>query len=430
MATWSEIYTLTGAVDIRGGVATDGDFIYYWDPATGIYRYRPDTNTDSLIISNASVSYVSGEADFISLQNFQGRVYIAVKHDQGSGAADNNCLIYRISGTTATLVHTFDTTLQNTGGGLFADDTTMVVVGMNSGTGDAFSKYTTDGSNWTLVTPPIWNTGTPTSIQTINGVSGQFGHDGRALGIFVVFDGASNYAYKFTGGQWVRQPDPMPSGSFLIETGPTYHVTRHDGQEFTTDFDTYTIPSFVDVYAACQLNMPWSIGHFDPDGTERIYKLEAGAWTQIDTAPGISHAAPTGGNLTNKAWYIRLDSGDAYALTRVSTTWYVWERSAAFDPPDEPMGGGDSPPCTNFAIFYYGIETPLVRGELPFCGVNPGALAVSAGGVALVGGNIVLDGEGLISSVVYAEFPYDDNDFIDMSGIVPLTTGVSSVKIV
>lgn len=430
MATWSEVYTLSGFVQNSAGVATDGDFIYYWDSTEGLYRYDPSNNVDLLIADNTELDYIdSNYSDWVSLQNFNGNVYVGVKHDTGGGAPNNHVVIWRISGSTIVEVTQVDTAVGASKGRLFSDGNILVIIAMNI-FGDSFSAYSANASTWSTV-GTVWNVGTPDDIQNISGVYGAFGHDNRALGMFCAFeDSGSNYVYKFVSNQWIRQPDPLPSGSLMFETGPTYHITRHDGQEYTTDFDTYTIPSFIDVFAACQLNMPFSMGHWDNGGDTEIYKFEAGAWTLLDTAPGIQHQNPTGGSLPHKMWLIRLDSGSAYAFTRVSTTWSVWERSEAFDPPDEPMGGGGDGPCINYAIFYYGIETPTVRGELPFCGVNPGALAVSASGIVIVGGNPVNPTDSFSSSVVYADFPYDDTDFEDMSGIVPLDTGVSSIKIV
>lgn len=153
----------------------------------------------------------------------------------------------------------------------------------------------------------------------------------------------------------------------------------------------------------------------------RYYEKSAGNWTlrfyEVDPPP-LSNMSATG--LAPIVW--RNDQGEVMIIVApnagVNSDIYKWDQIYS-------LGGS---PCEDYAIFYYGIETPLERGTLPFCGVNPGALAVSADGIAIIGGNIVNEGEELSSSVVYTEAPY--NDFEDISDIIPLDAGVSSIKII
>jgi hypothetical protein len=74
------------------------------------------------------------------------------------------------------------------------------------------------------------------------------------------------------------------------------------------------------------------------------------------------------------------------------------------------------------AKFYYGIEVPVYASDLPFCGVNPGALALAKSGLVVLGG----DGRSG-PSVVYGGYPYT-GEWADISGIVPTGTAVTSIK--
>jgi hypothetical protein len=72
--------------------------------------------------------------------------------------------------------------------------------------------------------------------------------------------------------------------------------------------------------------------------------------------------------------------------------------------------------------FYYGIEVPVYTSDLPFCGVNPGGLALAKSGL------VVLGTDGRVGpSVVYGGYPYT-GEWVDISGIVPTGTAVTSIK--
>jgi hypothetical protein len=479
MAIWEPHDTLR-YVNGNRNVATDGTYIYYWVncPSTntagfvatgGIYRYEPGTTTETLIISNANIAtYLetlypvillgANEYNSVAMICFNEEIYVAVHVIQYNNTSlmDEVCLdplppeepfattqhtLSVCSVGVSSITQVTSLTPDNIAGygssffgytGLWADSDNIVAMITLDGTGLTcpdppevlqFCKYSGNGSSWSTVA-----VGGDGYIISEHAFSFQEGRDFRGLGIF---EYANSKIYQFTGGTWVLVDGSVDGGHSLYETGPTYHLTKTDGTGYApanlSAYNTLTPPAFFS--PARQLNMQWSMG-YGFDSADEAYKLEGGAWVVLDQIdPSLLFDYTGGTDLDN--WFIRLDSGVTYMIkVNGGAGSEVWKRDTNFDPTPDSWSGGSSPPCTNFAIFYYGIETPLVRGELPFCGVNPGALAVSAGGVALVGGNIVLDGEGLISSVVYAESPYDDNDFIDMSGIVPLTTGVSSVKIV
>lgn len=96
------------------------------------------------------------------------------------------------------------------------------------------------------------------------------------------------------------------------------------------------------------------------DGTERILREisisgttpSEGDDTSLDDLPG-----PT---TVLEGSIVKVTTGNW--LLAVTSTASPFEIYAAGLTGSEYTGGGDDGPCTNYAIFYYGIETPLVRG--------------------------------------------------------------------
>jgi hypothetical protein len=92
--------------------------------------------------------------------------------------------------------------------------------------------------------------------------------------------------------------------------------------------------------------------------------------------------------------------------------------------------GGGLGPCANYVSLYYGIEVPTPRGELGICGVNPGGMAVSADGIAMIGSTPTNPLDFPSFAVIYLSSPYGESDIVDMTGIIDPNQGVSSIKII
>ena len=411
MANWEHIYDLTGPVDTWGKVATDGTSIYYWDTSVGMYRYNPSSNTDELLITDAAFeaeaqSHIPGQAilttEYGNISVFNQTLYVGIwyQYQFDIPTSHGRFVIFKVVGATVTQVAFIDKATEVAGGAfsLFADSELIVYYY------DDECQKSTNGTSWSDIAQPIFDSGAglPEAIT--------YPRDFRDIGIYT---GAQGDVYYFNGTQWELKGNLNGSiASTLMDGKDIYWITRHDANEFTDDdFATYDLPATdQSLFAAIQLNMPYPVAHkpndFDSSFSE-VYWFDGLDWQLLDTTdvgPPF-WSTPTGGQLTSKAWIIRIDSGEVYALVRSGAAWDVWKRDTNLAPTPDAWGG----PCEP-ATFYYGVDALIERGTLPFCSVNPGAMAITELFVAVVGN---ADPATSNSEAAYAVYPYDI--FADMT---------------
>lgn len=417
MAIWTHLLASAIAGSTIRHVCSSGTKFYYVDNGTeDVYEYDPDTNTETLIVD---ASTITDYLDTVAIAWFNGNLYVFNYY--GGGVTE-----YRVqrwtAPTTLTTVKTF--TNDNFGPtqiGMLADSNTLVAFGVdNPASPAAYSAecwYSSDGASWSAGS---WNVDV-WSPPDLNGSFLAPRNTDFPTGLYREFVTDTNHPtrsatteksiFLFSGGVWTKIAvlNTGPNEIYLYSSpNEGVHWTYTTGEYYTDSTFSSTTTIGSSPPQTYQVNMPYSIAlTLIP---VLLYEYSGGGWILLDTLTATWEFSSNG-------VMVRMDNGDCYIIVYSSI-------GAAYDirifGRDEPIITECSP-----AQFYYGIEVPIFTSNLPFCGVNPGGMAISAkGDLAVLGTNAAAS-----QAVVWGAYPFTA-EWNDISGIVPTGTAVTSVKFV
>lgn len=418
MATWTYLLASAIAGSTIRHVCSSGTKIYYVDNSTeDVYEYDPDTNTETLIID---ASAITNYGNTLSIAWFADNLYVFNYY-----STVDEFRVERWDGTPDDLT-TVKTFTKNDFGptqlGMMTDGSTLVAFGVeNPASPAAYSAecwYSSDGSSWSAGSwdDDVW------SPPDLNGTFLAPRNTGFPTGLYREFVTDINHPtrsitteksiFLFSGGVWTILAVLNTNANEIYNfSSPNegIHWTYTTGQYYDSAFaGTATIGS--SPRQTYQVNMPYSVAISLAPPV--LYQYLAGAWVLLDTMD-VSWDMDS----TSKAMVL-MDNGDPYIIAYSTIGGGLDVRIFGRDTPIEPPG------CTP-AQFYYGVEVPIFTSLLPFCGVNPGGMAISAkGDLAVLGTNAAAS-----QSVVWGAYPFT-GAWNDISGIVPTGTAVTSVKFV
>lgn len=414
MATWTHLKnTSILTADLRH-VASSGTKLYYVDNVSSdVYEWDPDTNTETRIVDASAIT----DYDITyAIAWFNGDLYVM------NAYAGDAPRVERWDGTPDDLTTVKSFTVVNGGPtqiGMIADESIITAFSVENPVSPApYSAegwYSSDGSSWSAASwsNDVW------SPPDLNGAFDAPKNTAFPLGLYREFVTATNGArttttekriFKFVGGVWTQgailntNPNEIYRHSSPNEN---IHFTYTAGQYYDLNFaGTNTIPSSPpQMY---QINMPFGVAlDFAPN---ILYELSGGAWSALDTFDITWDIEPS-----TSPVIVKMNDGNAYIIAYSSI-------GAGYD---VRIFGRDEPLGCAAAQFYYGIEVPEYASDLPFCGVEPGALAIAAlTGLVILGSNAQTAGGPM---VVWGQYPYTGG-WTDITGIVPEDIAVSSIK--
>ena len=428
MATWALTTTLTAEHIIN--VVSSGTDLYFVGKATAftarplhvdgdVWEYDLATGVETKIIQQATYS---GIGQLTCICWFKGTLYLAIRNSDG-GFPINHAVayIYKWNGTadSISLVHTTldeNYTFPDIGSGaaiyrLYTDGETMVVVaiGNNVPADTILTEIVESTSNGTA-----YSSGSlPFTAQSIvSSTRYSFAVECPVNSIYeLLYDQADSLwkGVKFSGGSFALHQATLPgSSNALLYTDPglTLHFNTFNGSDhyFNLAMSTSTQTDPTDIGAVIQVNLDYSIGIDLASGD--IYTTSNGTWALLD-------AASFTGIGSTSTWIVRADNADVFLIARngASSNSEVWTRSEGI-----PF------PVASVAQFYSGLDTLTYRSDLPFAGVNPGAMAVLANRTVVLGSNAAA-----AQSVIYST-PESYPGWTDMTPVIPTGTSVTSIK--
>lgn len=424
MASWVYKSFVTQLFGVRHP-AILADKIYYVDsqsiyvggptqnPGGDIYELDPAGPTTSMILDAST--FAGGEVEKVwSLAAFGGNLYAAIDVETIPNTEAEN-RVYRWDGTPGNWTQVASEAAVESQypkyARLYAGTGVLLWYISGQGTDTGFVQYSSDGSSWSG-----------------GGISGQEGTLTEIEFDFTVYWPLGIYeaicvnrtaatcndssVYTYSGGSLVTY-QASPADVFL-QSSPNGNIHFGGGGFYKMALDLSTADLLdADIGALMLMNAVAKQIGVDGQITQSVlYEFNGTAWVELETMTqslGVDPFFQAGGgwiaNGTSKAWL--LGENDS------TGNWELWERSEAF-----------ATPTATLAEFWYGVNTPVYKSDLPFGGVNPGAMAINpAGNVAVVGGD---EAGGQI--VAYS--PADFTAWTNMSGGMATGSAVTSVKYV